>query len=277
MAISFSTVSSQPATLIPLSSAFTGQGKVLPQESAADLLSSKTNSAAEQNLKSQPSQRVPDRETVSDQPQQTVSGNQAPQETQEQRLSQQQVEQVISQLKSRDREVRAHEMAHLSVAGAYARGMSFTYQTGPDGKRYAIGGEVGIDTSAVANNPEATLQKAIVIQNAALAPAEPSAQDMRVASAASQMMMQARAEMARQTTESYGDTAESSEIREADSMQDSDSDSRMETATTILPKAETAQMENRSTPVEAANLAQRSDQLQAARAQFDLRMNLNGA
>ncbi|QKI89881.1 putative metalloprotease CJM1_0395 family protein [Thiomicrorhabdus xiamenensis] len=277
MAISFSTVSSQPATSIPLSSALTGQGKVMPQESATQLPFSNTNSVTEQNLKSQPSQRVPDQGTVSDQSQQVVSGSQAPQETQDQRLSQQQVEQVISQLKSRDREVRAHEMAHLSVAGAYARGMSFTYQTGPDGKRYAIGGEVGIDTSAVANDPEATLQKAIVVQNAALAPAEPSAQDMRVASAASQMMMQARAEMARQTTEDDGNTAESSEVQGADSIQGADSDSRMETASTILPNAEMAQMDNQSVRVDGANLAQRTDQLQAARAQFDLRMNLNGA
>ena len=108
----------------------------------------------------------------------------------------QQVQQVITQLKARDTEVRAHEMAHLSAAGGYARGgMSFTYQTGPDGKRYAIGGEVSIDTSAVAGDPEATLQKAMVIQRAALAPAEPSAQDQKVAQSAMKMMTQARMEI----------------------------------------------------------------------------------
>lgn len=274
MAISISTVSSQPASSIPFGSALTGQGKVMPQESAAESLPAKANSITEQNLKSQPSQRVPDRGTVSDQPQQAVSDNQASQETQQQRLSQQQVEQVISQLKSRDREVRAHEMAHLSAAGSYAQGMSFTYQTGPDGKRYAIGGEVGIDTSPVANDPQATLQKAMVIQSAALAPAEPSAQDMRVASSASQMMMQARAEMARQMTEDTGETSESAETQGTDSSQDFDGDSRMETASTILPKTE---VESRQNQLEAGNLAQRTDQLQAARAQFDLRMNLSGA
>ncbi|MBN2647612.1 MAG: hypothetical protein JXR44_07500 [Thiotrichales bacterium] len=110
----------------------------------------------------------------------------------------QQIEQVLNQLRARDREVRAHEMAHLSVAGPYATGMSFSYQTGPDGKRYAIGGEVGIDTAPVANDPEATVQKARVIQSAALAPAEPSAQDYRVAAAAAQMMAQARIELAEQ-------------------------------------------------------------------------------
>ncbi len=106
-----------------------------------------------------------------------------------------QIQQVIQQLKARDTEVRAHEMAHLAVAGQYAQGMSFTYQTGPDGRQYAIGGEVGIDSAPVAGDPQATIEKARVIQRAALAPAEPSNQDQRVAQAASQMMAQAQTEL----------------------------------------------------------------------------------
>lgn len=123
--------------------------------------------------------------------------------TEEQTVQQQaQVQQVINQLKARDAEVKAHEMAHLSAAGAYSTGgMSFTYQKGPDGRQYAIGGEVGIDASPVAGDPEATLQKAMVIQRAALAPAEPSSQDRKVASAATQMMAQARAEIIVQSQE----------------------------------------------------------------------------
>ncbi|BCN94074.1 hypothetical protein THMIRHAM_18590 [Thiomicrorhabdus immobilis] len=115
----------------------------------------------------------------------------------EQAKQEQNVQQVIAQLKARDTEVKAHEMAHLSASGGYSTGgMSFTYQTGPDGKRYAIGGEVGIDTSPIPGDPQATLQKAMVIQRAALAPAEPSSQDLKVAQAASQMMVQARVEIA---------------------------------------------------------------------------------
>ena len=113
-----------------------------------------------------------------------------------------QVQQVINQLKARDSEVKAHEMAHLSAAGGYSTGgMSFTYQTGPDGRQYAIGGEVGIDVSAVSGDPQATLQKAMVVFGAALAPAEPSAQDRKVASAATQMMAQARADIMRESQE----------------------------------------------------------------------------
>lgn len=110
--------------------------------------------------------------------------------------------QVIDQLKARDAEVRAHEQAHLSAAGGHATGgASYSYQVGPDGQRYAIGGEVGIDVSPVAGDPEATLLKANVVQRAALAPAEPSSQDMRVASAAMQMASEARMEIASQSTE----------------------------------------------------------------------------
>ena len=74
----------------------------------------------------------------------------------------------IEELKRRDREVRAHEMAHLMAAGAQASGgPSYEFQKGPDGKQYAVGGEVQIDTSPVEGDPEATMRKAARIQAAA--------------------------------------------------------------------------------------------------------------
>lgn len=128
------------------------------------------------------------------------------QQARQQAQQEQQVQQVVSQLKLRDQEVRAHEMAHLAVAGQYARGMSFTYQTGPDGKQYAIGGEVGIDTSPVAGDPQATMDKALIIQRAALAPAEPSSQDRKVAQQATQMLAEARAELMAQQAQEQANT-----------------------------------------------------------------------
>lgn len=102
----------------------------------------------------------------------------------------------IETLKARDREVRSHEQAHLSAAGGIAvSGASFQFVTGPDGQRYAIGGEVGIDTSAVAKDPEATLRKAETIRRAALAPAQPSSQDYSVASKAAAMANKASLEL----------------------------------------------------------------------------------
>jgi len=110
-------------------------------------------------------------------------------------LSQQDLQKLQS-LKARDQEVKAHEMAHLAAAGGIALGgASFEYQQGPDGVRYAVGGEVNIDTSAVQGNPAATLGKAEQIQRAALAPANPSAQDQRVAAKAAAMAANARAEL----------------------------------------------------------------------------------
>src|SRR5262245_33353013 len=70
-------------------------------------------------------------------------------------------ERVLQTLRQRDQEVRTHELAHLGAAGPHALGgPSYTYQTGPDGRRYAIGGEVPVDTGPVAGDARATLQKA---------------------------------------------------------------------------------------------------------------------
>ncbi|PPD35490.1 MAG: hypothetical protein CTY19_00090 [Methylomonas sp.] len=110
----------------------------------------------------------------------------------------QQIQRQIEILKARDREVRSHEQAHLTAAGGLAiGGASFEFVTGPDGQRYAVGGEVSIDTSGVPGDPEATLRKAETIRRAALAPARPSSQDYSVASKATAMANQARLEMLR--------------------------------------------------------------------------------
>jgi hypothetical protein len=102
---------------------------------------------------------------------------------------------VIQELKKRDAEVKAHEQAHLSVAGRYAAGSaSFTYQTGPDGTQYAIGGEVPIDVSDE-DTPEATIQKMETIKRAALAPADPSPADRQIAAEASAKEIQAMQEL----------------------------------------------------------------------------------
>ncbi len=101
----------------------------------------------------------------------------------------------LEQLKARDREVRAHEAAHKAAAGSVARGSaSFDYQTGPDGNRYAVGGEVSIDSSRT-GDPQKDLEKAQTIRRAALAPATPSAQDRRVAAQAAAIEARAQQEL----------------------------------------------------------------------------------
>jgi hypothetical protein len=100
---------------------------------------------------------------------------------------------ALESLRQRDQEVRLHEQAHLLAAGPYAKGApSYTYQTGPDGQRYAIGGEVPIDLSSVPGNPQATLQKALTVRRAALAPTDPSEADQAVAAQATALAAQAQ-------------------------------------------------------------------------------------
>jgi hypothetical protein len=107
----------------------------------------------------------------------------------------------VEKLKQRDMEVRAHEQAHVSAGGACIKGgVSYQYQKGPDGKMYAVGGEVSIDTSPVSNDPSATITKMETVKRAALAPADPSGQDRAVAAAASQEETAAQQELAKKST-----------------------------------------------------------------------------
>jgi len=106
-------------------------------------------------------------------------------------------EEQVQKLRERDREVRAHEQAHIAAGGQHVPGgANFSYQTGPDGRQYAIGGSVQIDASPVPGNPEATEEKARAVRRAALAPANPSSTDQNVAAKAAAMEIKARSEQA---------------------------------------------------------------------------------
>ncbi|MBT3135313.1 hypothetical protein KL866_09390 [Alteromonas sp. ALT199] len=107
----------------------------------------------------------------------------------------------IEQLKARDQEVRVHEQAHAATGGQYAGAPQYEYTTGPDNKRYVTDGQVSIDVSEE-KTPEETLQKMEQVRAAALAPAEPSSQDLKVAAEASQKATEARSEIAKGQAES---------------------------------------------------------------------------
>lgn len=109
-------------------------------------------------------------------------------------------QQEVNRLKAIDRKVHAHEQAHMAAGAGLTGGANFQYVRGPDGRQYAVGGEVSINVSA-AQTPEATLERARQIQAAALAPADPSPQDRAVAAAAALMANQARAELSRMKQE----------------------------------------------------------------------------
>ena len=105
---------------------------------------------------------------------------------------------MVESLKERDREVRAHEQAHARAGGPHAGAPSYEYQRGPDGRMYAVSGEVQIDTAPIPGNPGATIRKMETVIRAALAPQEPSAQDSRVAAEARAAKAEAQAELREQ-------------------------------------------------------------------------------
>ena len=115
---------------------------------------------------------------------------------------------IVRELQAIDRRVREHEAAHLRAGrGVVTSGANFNYVYGPDGRQYAVSGEVGIDTSPE-RKPEANIDKGERIQAAALAPREPSEQDYRVAAVGAQLESRGRADLAVQQAEQRAVEAE---------------------------------------------------------------------
>jgi hypothetical protein len=139
-------------------------------------------------------------------------------ESDSQEISAQQA-QVINELTLRDKEVRAHELAHAAVGGSVTGAPNYSFEIGPDGQQYAVGGEVSVDLSTVAGNPSATIAKMQKVHAAALAPANPSAQDIKVAANAVQIILQAQSELQIQdsrTAKTTDDTGNSLSINSED-------------------------------------------------------------
>ncbi len=136
---------------------------------------------------------------------------QAEREDAEQKQQAQVEQQQIQELQQRDNEVRAHEQAHAAIGGTYAGSPQYEYETGPNGKKYAVGGEVSIDVSKAAT-PEETIRKMQTVQAAALAPAEPSAQDRKVAAQASRQIADARAEVIVESAQGADSKADSTKV-----------------------------------------------------------------
>lgn len=105
-------------------------------------------------------------------------------------------QQEVERLIRRDAEVRRHEQAHAAAGGALTGSPNYKYKRGPDGRRYAVGGDVSVDTSPVRGDPEATIRKLTQVKRAALAPANPSGQDRRVAARAEMRISEARQQLA---------------------------------------------------------------------------------
>jgi hypothetical protein len=116
----------------------------------------------------------------------------------------------LAKLKARDQHVRAHEAAHIAAGGSLVRGAAtYSYQQGPDGRRYAVGGEVSLDASPVPDNPRATIAKAERLRAAAMAPSDPSGQDRAVAAQASAMAAKAAVDLAKTSSQEAAESPQS--------------------------------------------------------------------
>jgi hypothetical protein len=192
---------------------------VRPQLHAPEQSEPEVTETAQAEKASQPDS-ISERATQRD-PESTQRAEQQPQAGREDQTRQESADlqgeiELIRELASRDREVRAHEQAHQASGGEYAGAAVFSYRRGPDGKQYAVGGEVSIDISRE-SSPADTIDKAERVRRAALAPAEPSAQDRRVAALASQLVLEAQAalrtEERQKTEKTEEESAEQDELQ----------------------------------------------------------------
>lgn len=88
--------------------------------------------------------------------------------------------------------IMAHEQAHASAAGAFGGAIHIDY----DSNGIAVGGHVPIMVPGLNKmNPEESLRAFEQIYNAAMAPGDPSSQDMSVASMAQDLMGRAKVMM----------------------------------------------------------------------------------
>lgn len=126
---------------------------------------------------------------------------------------------VVQELQDTDRKVRSHEAAHQAAGGGLAGAASFSYQRGPDNKMYAVAGEVPIAIKK-GSTPQETTAIARQIQAAAMAPADPSPQDFRVAARAVQLEIEARAEIIKEQKEQ--DQAENKDNKISDNSSKND-------------------------------------------------------
>jgi len=86
-------------------------------------------------------------------------------------------------------EIYSHELAHKNAAGALAGPIVIE----KDISGVPVGGHVSIQMPKVnPNNPEETIKKANIVKKAALAPSDPSSQDLKVASEADSVKSKAQ-------------------------------------------------------------------------------------
>lgn len=176
--------------------------------------------------------------------------------------------QEISELKRRDQEVRSHELAHAAVGGAFTGSPNYSFETGPNGKKYAVEGEVSVDLSTVPGDPRATITKMQKVHAAALAPANPSVQDTRVAANAAQIILQAQSELlaaqgnefAREKSESSAYVNPNGTLEQASQVGDGETNDEQDFDTLIN---QTLKAQEQVLPSRSDDVVQRADRIES--------------
>jgi hypothetical protein len=92
-------------------------------------------------------------------------------------------ERVLDKFKKTDLEIRTHEQAHATIGHTTAP-ISYNYQKGPDGKMYAVGGSVRLDTS-IPKDPKEAMYKLDQIKKASSGVDNQSSADIGISTQAS--------------------------------------------------------------------------------------------
>jgi hypothetical protein len=105
---------------------------------------------------------------------------------------------VVQKLKTMDSRVRMQERSQAAAGANLSGSPIYDYRTGPDGRRYAVAGEVAIAVRAGAT-PEATIGRARSARSVALGSARPSLGERAAAESARRLEQLARHEMSEAT------------------------------------------------------------------------------
>ncbi|MEZ9141557.1 MULTISPECIES: putative metalloprotease CJM1_0395 family protein [unclassified Shewanella] len=181
----------------------TGQKEAIANVDENTSTNESNNDIQSDNSKAEVAQKEQVKQDVQD-------SHQAEQEKQQVQLD----TQIINELSKRDAEVKTHEQAHAAVGGSFAQTPQYTYEKGPDGKRYAVEGEVKIDVGVIEGNAQATFNKMQKVYAAAMAPVQPSTADIQVANEAVRKMNEAKKELVSERQEKVLSTEESQQINQ---------------------------------------------------------------
>jgi hypothetical protein len=114
--------------------------------------------------------------------------------------SSEQIQRELQELQQRDREVRRSEFMKLQYAGIHALGPRFDFEIGPDGKAYAVEGDVVLDIKTEAGNPVRTAEKLADVKRALMMVPNPGPEVRRLAAEVARRELVARVAMRTDTS-----------------------------------------------------------------------------